>query len=280
MPRYLRAVLLIAAIALLATGAVACKSGKKKSEPAKTSTPAAASDAKTPSGEKTPRPTAPSGTSASPFDSFHFTVDLDFQVDDPAQQDGTLVKGRVEGDFVAPDSHAFTSTFEFFGLSFSEEAVIIGEDAWYRETGSEWRTTTRDDPDVQNALSLTSADPGFLQDPEFESNLSSLDSEDDVKNGVPTRRYTITREQVEALTQLLGESFLEDSAGIEDLEMTVWLEKESGALVRAELSATATAEALGGDSTFNLSEGSTVSIEMTINVTQIDDEGISVEPPI
>ena len=274
MPRYLRVALLIAAIAVLATGAAACKSSKKKAEPARTSTPAATAE------RETPRPTAPSGASASPFDSFHFTVDLDFQVDDPAQPDSSLIKGRVEGDFVAPDSHAFSSTFEFFGLSFSEEAVIVGEDAWYRETGGEWRATTRDDPDVQNALSLTSADPGFLQDPEFESNLSSLDSEDDVKNGVETRRYTITREQVQALSQLLGEDFLQDAAGIEELEMTVWLEKESGAMVRAELSATAGAEALGGDSTFNLSEGATVIIEMTIDVTQIDDEGISVEPPI
>jgi hypothetical protein len=273
MPRYLRAALLFAAIALLATGAVACKSSKK-TEPAKTSTPAATAE------RDTPERTAPSGTGDSALDSFHYTVDLDFHVNDPAEPDSSLVNGQVEGDFVAPDSHAFTTTFEFFGLSFSEEAVIIDDDAWYRETGSDWRPTTRDDPDVQNALSLTSADPGFLQDSEFESNLSSLNSEDDTVNGVEARRYTITREQVEALSQLLGEDFLQDAAGIQDLEMTVWLEKESGALVRAELSATASPEALGGDAPFELSEGATVSIEMTINLTRINDEDISIEPPL
>jgi len=278
MPRYLRAALIVAAIALLATGAVACTSSKKKSQP-QTPTPAA-TERETPSGTATPGATAGPGTSDSPFDSFHYTVALDFQVNDPEQPTSSLVNGQVEGDFVAPDAHSFTSTFDFFGLSFTEEAVIIGEDAWYRETGDDWRATTLSDPDVQNALSLTSADPGFLQDPEFESNLAGLNSEDDTINGIETRRYTITREQVEALAQLLGEDFLADAAGIQELEMTVWLEKESGSLVRADLSATAGPEVFGEDSTLDLSADATVTIQMNINLTRINDEDISIEPPI
>ena len=280
MHRYLRAALLVAAIALVATGAIACRSSsKKKPEPTATKTQAAATSAKrTPAG-KTPAATTTTGASAA-FDSFHYTVTLDFQVNDPAQPESSLINGNVEGDFVAPDSHAFTSQFDFFGLSFSEEAVIIGDDAWYRESDGDWRATTRDDADVQNALSLTSADPGFLQDPEFSSNLSGLDSESDTINGVETRRYHIPKEAIEALSQLLGESFLQDAAGLQDFEMTVWLEKETDSLVRAELTATASPEVFGGDAPFDLSPEATVSIHMTINVTRINDDRISVEPPI
>jgi len=280
MHRYLRAALLIAALALVATGAIACKSGSKKTAATATKTQAAATSAKnTPAGAKTAQPTT--GASASPlFDSFHYTVDLDFQVNDPNQTQGSLIKGKVEGDFVAPDSHSFTSQFDLAGLSYSEQAVIIGQDAWYKEGGSDWRATTRDDADVQNALSLTSADPGFLQDPEFSDNLSALDSQSDTMNGVETRRYFIPKEAVQALSQLLGDSFLKDAAGLQDFEMTVWLENQTGGLIRAELTATASPDVFGADSPFDVSAGSTVSIAMTINLTQLNDGSISIRSPM
>lgn len=280
MHRYLRAALLVAAIALVATGVVACKSSSKKTAPTATKTQAAATSAKnTPAGARTAQPTA--GASASPlFDSFHYTVDLDFQVNDPSQTQNSLIKGKVEGDFVAPDSHSFTSQFDFAGLSYSEQAVIIDNDAWYKDSSSDWRATTRDDADVQNAISLTSADPGFLQDPEFANNLSALDSKPDTINGVETRRYFIPKEAVQALSQLLGDSFLKNAAGLQDFQMTVWLENETRGLVRAELTATAGPEVFGANAPFNLAPDSTVSINMTINLAQINDRSISVEPPI
>jgi hypothetical protein len=272
MHRYLRAALLIAALALVATGGIACKSGSKKTATTATKTQPVSTSAKN---------TPTTGASASPlFDSFHYTVDLDFQVNDPNQTQSSLIKGKVEGDFVAADSHSFTSQFDFAGLSYSEQAVIIGQDAWYKDSASDWRATTRDDADVQNAISLTSADPGFLQDPEFSNNLSALDSQPDTINGVETRRYFIPKEAVQALSQLLGDSFLKNSAGLQDFEMTVWLENQTGGLVRAELTATASPDVFGASAPFNVSPESTVSINMTINLVQINDESISVRPPI
>jgi hypothetical protein len=274
MHRYLRAVLLIAALALVATGGMACKSSSKTTAPTATKSTASG----TPTKAATGQPTSVSG--ASTFDSFHYTVDLDFQVNDPNQTQSSLIKGKVEGDFVAPDSHSFTSQFDLAGLSYSEQAVIIDKDAWYKDSSSDWRATTRDDADVQNAISLTSADPGFLQDPEFANNLSALDSQPDTINGVEARRYFIPKGAVQTLSQLLGDSFLQNAAGLQDFQMTVWLENETRGLVRAELTATASPDVFGANAPFNVSPESTVSINMTINLTQINDHSISVEAPI
>ncbi len=274
MHRYLRAALLIAALALVATGAIACKSSSKKAAPTATKSTASG----TPTMAATGQPTSVSG--ASTFKSFHYTVGLDFQVNDPNQPQSSLIKGKVEGDFVAPDSHSFTSQFQLAGISYSEQAVIIGQDAWYKNSGSDWRATTRDDADVKNAISLTSADPGFLQDPEFANNLSALDSQPDTINGVEARRYFIPKGAVQALSQLLGNSFLKNAAGLQDFQMTVWLENKTRGLVRAELTATASPDVFGANAPFNVSPESTVSINMTINLTQINDESISVRPPI
>ncbi len=192
----------------------------------------------------------------------------------------TFISGQVEGDFVAPDSHSFTSTFEFAGISGSQEVVIIGNDAWTREGAGDWTKTTADDPEVQDATDLTSADPEFLFSEDLAEGIAVLESEPETIDGVETRRYHIPMEAVEAIVGLLGEEFLEDAGGLEEFEMTVWLEEQSGALVRAELNATAGPEIFGGDAGFDLSPDASAIISMTINLTQINDPDIRIEPPI
>ena len=274
--------LLLTSLVLLAGVAFACggDGDDDAAEPTATeeerdTTPAEADD-----GEPTDEPEPTQASSGEPpFDSYHYTVDLAFTVEDAGDTEGTSISGSVEGDFVAPDSHSFTSSFEFAGIGVTQEAVIIGDDAWYREGSGDWTATTVSDPQVQDALSLSSADPGFLQDQEFASDISALDSEAETLNGVETRRYHIPKEAIETLAELLGEDFLEDAAGLEDFEMTVWLEDETGGLVRAEFTATASPDVFGAGAPFDLSAGATVSITMTINVTQINDESIEIEPP-
>ena len=106
---------------------------------------------------------------------------------------------RIEGDFVAPDAHAFTYEFVFAGSSTTEEAVIIGEAAWLREGTGEWEETARDDQDVQRIVSLSSADPDFLVEQDFVSDIQALDGEPDSINGVETTRYVIPRGMVSGL---------------------------------------------------------------------------------
>ncbi len=221
----------------------------------------------------------PSG-GAAPFDSFHYTVDLGFTVTEPGQQEETFISGQVEGDFVGPDSHAFSSSFAFGGLSGTQEVVIIGDDAWIKEAGGDWRKATRADSAVADAIDLTSADPDFLQDPEISDALAALDSEPETINGVDTLRYHIPKSALPALTSLLGEDFLQDVSGLKEFEMTVWLEEETRALVRADLTASATPELLGQDAPFDISPDSTLTVTMLINLTQINDSDINIEPPI
>lgn len=217
----------------------------------------------------------PSG--ALPFDSFHYTVELEFAITVPGEEP-TALSGTVEGDFVAPDSHAFTNRFAFGGLSGTEAVVIIGDQAWTREGEGEWEETASSVLD-ESTTDLTSADPEFFADTSFAEDLAALDSERETINGVETRRYHIPREAVDALVELLGEEFLQDASGLE-LEMTVWLEEESDALVRAEISAIASPEIFGGELPFDLPPEGEVSVSMVVNVTQINDPDITIEPPI
>ena len=215
-----------------------------------------------------------------PFDSFHYTVDLELTIAEPDEGGRSLIALQVEGDFTAPDAHSFVSTFQFSGLSGTEEVVIVGDDAWIRESGGDWTKTTRSSRNIQDAIGLSSADPNFLQNQRFAEDLAALDSERETINGVETRRYHIPKDTIEAVVGLLGEDFLEDAAGLEEFEMTVWLEEESAALIRAELTATASPELFGDDRGFGLVTDGAVNISMIVDVTQINDPEIEIEPPI
>jgi len=272
MPRLLRLVALLLGLLALLAGAAACADGGSTA----TSRSAAGTATEEPADEPTPLDRA-----ASPFESYHYTVDLEFSVEREGADEGGVINGSVEGDFVAPDAHSFHTTFDIGGLSGTEEAVIIGDEAWYRGYGEEWRETTRDDPDVVSAIELTSADPGFLSAGDLAEDLAALDSESEERNGVSTRRYHIPREAVETLIDLFGDEFLQDTSGLQDFEMTVWLEEESGALVRAEFLATASPEIFGDEpSVFDLPPDATLVVSMVIDLSQINDASISIEPPI
>lgn len=281
MPRFPRLLALLIVAPLLAALVAACGDDGDEKEP--TATAPAAEETATEAPPTTPEATEPEPTESAgliPFDSLHYVVDLEITIAQPGEADETFISGQIEGDYVAPDSHAFSNTFEFGGLSGTEEIVIIGDDAWIREGQGDWTATSRLAPEIVNTLDLTSADPGFLSATDLAEGISALDSEPDSVNGVQTRRYQIPKEAIETLSEILGEDFLADTAGLEDFEMTVWLDEETDGLVRAELTATASPDIFGDDAGFNLAEDATVTISMTIDVTQINDPAIEIEPPI
>lgn len=224
----------------------------------------------TPRAERTSTSTG-GGTSLNTFDSFHYTVEIGFTVDG---EDGGIGV-NIEGDYVAPESHSYVQSFSFGGLSGSESAVIIGDDAWSREGEGDWAESS---PSLLNT-DLTSADPDFFSDPEFIDDIAVLDSVDDEVDGREARRYEFTLDQLDAIVAILGDEFLEDLDGVEDLSMTVWVDKEETALLRAELSATASAEALG-DTGLDLEPGQLVTVQMNILVTDVNDDSIEIEAPI
>lgn len=286
--------LIIAAITLALAGAVltACGGGDKNDErPTATARAGSGDDDETPddaeddatatseSGDDdddvTPRAQSTRSSVPGPalhaFDSFHYTVEIGFSVDG---EDGGIGV-NIEGDYVSPDSHSYEQTFSFGGITGSESAIIIGDDAWSREGQSDWEESSLSLLDTD----LTSADPEFFSDPEFIDDIAVLDSEDDEVDGREARRYEFSLDDLDTIVELLGEEFLEDMEGVEDLSMVVWVDKEESALLGAELTATTTAAALG-DSGLDLDPDQLVTVQMTIRVTNVNDDSIEIEPPV
>lgn len=275
--RRFRLSVLVLAGALLFAG-LACGGGNDEKPKATATQEAPTEEADATATETTGGPTETS--TAATFDSYHYTVELNVTIDDPEEAEPAEVRGTIEGYFVAPDSHSFETNYDIAGLSVTQEGVIIGEDAWYREGGAgDWTATTAGDATILDMISLTSADPGFIDDTEFASDISTLGSEPESINGVETRRYHIPKEAIAALGSLLGEDFLQDTAGLQDFEMTVWLEDESNGLVRAEFTASAGPDILGEVAPFDVSPDSVLTIDMTINLTEINDDGIRIDSP-
>src|SRR3989304_5783988 len=108
--RILRLLPLLLVLLLVGAG-VSCKGGGDK-KPAATATERQAPP--TPA-EATGQPTQKPSARAPPFDSFHYAVDLSFNIMQPGQAETALVSGTIEGDYVGPDSHAFSSSFEVAG---------------------------------------------------------------------------------------------------------------------------------------------------------------------
>ncbi len=273
MPRPRLFVLVVLALSLSVV-AFGCKSGGGKKSPTPTSATASPTAA-----DLTPLET-PAGAQALPFDSFHYTVDLSIKVSQPGKADESFISGNVEGDYVAPDSHAYKDNFALGTLTGSDDIVIIGQDAWIRQGQGEWKATTRDASEIASTTGLTSADPTFLAAGDLAGSISALKSENETINGVDTRRYHVPKEAVQTLKDLLGPDFLSSASGLQEFEMTVWLDKATDGLVRAELNATADPSLLGGSSGLNLPAGSTASVSMKINLTKINDNSISIKPPI
>lgn len=214
------------------------------------------------------------------YDSYHYTVDLLVTIDDPAQDEPAQVSGIVEGDYLAPHSHAFKSTYEVAGISATEEGVIIDSDAWYRDGGvGAWTATIANDPMILSRISLTSADESIVDDPEFVSGIAALNSEPEVVNGVNTRRYHIPKDSIDDLGALLGKDFFANASGITDFDLTAWVGEELNGLVRGEMMATTGPEIFGADSPFDVSPDSVVTIQMTINVTRMNDDSIEIGQP-
>ncbi len=245
---------------------------RETTEPDSTRTPRATSTAR--SGDGVPSPLD--------LDSYRFEVDI--EIGDPATPDETLIRGSVSGEFEGPDKHYILNEFEVAGISGRNETILIGDQAWYRDEGEEWAETTLTDSDVESAIQLSSADPEgfFAPDDEFLDDISQLQGESESHNGLDTTKYTITNEDFELLTRLLGEEFLspDEMEGIESLEMTVWVAEEGDYVVGTEITIVGDATALGEDVPAPTAGESTIRIRIAYEITDIDDSSIKVEPPI
>jgi len=287
---------LLALAALMAALGAACGSGGDKKgdgDKATATRSAGSTDDETPERDASPTKRATSKTSTPvkkttaplktrapdpaasiDLDSFHYQVEIAFSVVGETESIG----GTIEGDFVAPDSHSYSQQFSFAGISGSEDAVIIGDEAWQREGESDWEEA---DPDTLNT-DLTSADPDFIAaDTEFIEDIDVLDSEESDVDGRAARKYSFSKNDIDALAELLGDDFIDatDLEDIEDFSMVIWIDEDKDVILRADLKATARATALG-DTGLGIDPDQVVQVKLTLLLTNVNDDSIEIEPPI
>jgi hypothetical protein len=281
-PGALRMVLLGA----VATGAflllAACGGGEEEGEekeaspavPAATETPSEATATVTPTEEAreatatvTPAETqTAAGEIFYGLDSFHYRLEMQAALSGEEEPLGFGITS--EGDYVAPDRHAWSITTDIGSLSLEEEAIVIGESAWYR-SGGDWRETTVDDPDIQDAVDFSTMDPDFFPDLE---DFEGLRGED----GLKVRHYQVSEEAVDFLKSFMD---VEDLEGIEQFSMEFWVASDGGWPVRMIFQGRATAEAMELEG-LGSPEGSLVDFSLRFDVTQVNDPSVTIEPPI
>jgi hypothetical protein len=203
--------------------------------------------------------------------SYRYAVAMTFGV-----VDGGEVRLTIEGEYAAPDSHAYRRSFDLTELSGTEQVVVIGDEAWMREGARGWEEGEVDEIDT----SLTSADPEFISDPDFISDIAARDSVEETVGGRDARLYEFNLDQIREIAATLGERFLEDLEGVEDFTMRIWIDTEFDLVLKAEIDATATRGAFGADGFVQGDLEEVIHGTLTVEVTDVDDDGIEIEPPI
>lgn len=235
-------------------------------------------------GEVTPAPATTPGATAAPaepsaaiaptefVDSFHFTSSVSMTVNGGITLD-------IEGDYQAPDRIACTIGGGIGDVTFAEDKlIVIGDDAWL-DTGSGWERTTASDIDVQTDLDLCPGWAGYWTDLDFVEDLGQQGGgEQETVNDVPAIRYDVGT----AFQELAGLGFVPaELEGVEIEVYDVWLAEDGRWPVALEMIASAEAEALAeamGLPPGEAGEGQ-ASLEMRIDISQVDSPSISVEPP-
>jgi len=272
MMRFSRPVTLLMSLILGAAVFASCSDGGSDVPAPTASPPAAATDP----GQATSEPQA---TPEAAFQSFRYTVDFEATLDSPSAGRVTSLERHVEGVYAAPGSHAFTGAFG--PQSPRHQAVAIGDDAWYREGGGTWQKMALSDLLVLGAVALTSAQPGFLNDAGLEEKLSGLESTPEETDGAAARKYTVPVDQVARVEGFLRSAFFQEVAGLEGFQLTLWVDDASGALLRAELSTTATPAAiLGADAVQDIPPDTRATVALEIRLSQVNDSTIRISPPV
>jgi hypothetical protein len=257
---YLAALLVILAASLL----VACGGGDKEEETASDKAPqaaatAAASPAATPEEEAAEVTSGPAEAFAE-LESYRMKMSLIME-GTTAEAPGTLALD-IEGAFVAPDRSQTHVTAHLDDLKLEEESITVGEQTWVK-TGDNW---VEGEPEFK----LGDFSPGSLVEELGPEQLRLLKPSNETVNGVDTLRYDIDRADVETLRSL--GALLGQDEGLEslpeDFNLSLWLAEDGGWPVRITVSAQGVVD--GSDE---------LSIDLSMDVTDVNDPDIEIEPP-
>ncbi len=176
-------------------------------------------------------PTAQNG-SALPLERYRYVVTLTLrEQNDKASEVVITTRGR----FQSPDRHALTYTVQLDEGATSRSAVLIGDDAWFRQGEESWRKISKDDPKLAELMgsAFSPNRPDFLGGPQFrqiQDSVLRLPSTEEAVNGVPANHYRVGeagREFFEAF--LTYDAILRN---VDDMSWDLWLAKDGGWPVR------------------------------------------------
>lgn len=252
--RYLA--LILAATLLGGLALAACGGGDDKEAEAP---PAAAGGAEgTTEAVEAPAPT----DAFAELESYRYALTISLEGADLADEGLGSASFDLTGSFVAPDRSQARIEGDLGGLALEEETITIGDRSWVR-SGDVWE---------EGEASFDTADlapnaffAGF--DPE---ELKIITPTEETANGVDSLRYSVDEadiEQLQALANVFGGSdSLEDLP--EEFSFDLWLAKDGGWPVRVVMTARGAAE------------GAAVAVELSMDITDVNDPDIEIEPPI
>ncbi|MEX2159075.1 MAG: hypothetical protein WEB04_06685 [Dehalococcoidia bacterium] len=267
----MRASLAVILASLIIGVAIACGGGASNNAP--TATAPVVTPAPIATGEPGPTPEPA-------FQSFAYEVQFVAAIESASSQPITSIERRAEGLFQAPGSHAFGGGLGVVGQTPGHQAVVIGDQAWYREGDGAWQQITTTAFLQLGASALTSAQPGFLNETAFEGKLEGLDFTTEESAGVTAHKYSVPADEVNRIGSLLRIAFIQDISQLENVVLTAWTSEETGALVRFELSTLAPPAAVLGQVPENIPADAKARVTLHVELSRINDSSIRISPPI
>jgi hypothetical protein len=248
---------------LILLGAIvlsACGGGGKEEGAAKDKAPAAAATA-----AATPEEGAAEIT-LGPSEAFaklqSYRMNMRFVLEGTASEAPGALALDLEGAFVAPDRSQTHVNARVGELQLEEESITVGGQTWVK-TGDNW---VEGEPQFQ----VSDLSPGSLLQELGPEQLRLLKSSKETINGVDSLRYSIDRADIETLRSLgalLGQDGdLENLP--EEFNVGLWLAEDGGWPVRITMTARGAMD--GGDE---------MSLDFSVDVTDVNDPGIKIEPP-
>jgi hypothetical protein len=258
--RYLAAALVLLGAIILS----ACGGGGKDEETAKDEAPAAATAGAT--AEATAPATA-TGVTTGPAEAFaelkSYRVNMRLVMEGDATATPGAMALDLEGSYVAPDRSQVHVNAHLGELALEEESITVGAQSWVK-TGDTW---VEGKPQFQ----LGDLSPGTLLQELQPEQLRLLKPSKETVNGVNSLRYSIDRADVETLRSL--GALLGQDASLDNLpdqfNVDLWLAEDGGWPVRLTMTAHGATNA-GGE----------MNLDFSLDVTNVNDPGVKVEPPV
>jgi hypothetical protein len=269
--RYLAALLIVLSAIIVS----ACGGGGKEKEAATGEAPEAAATAvATTTASLTTTAANPSATpeeeatavTSGPAEAFaklkSYRMNMRFTLEGTAAEAQGALALDLEGAFVAPDRSQTHVNVHLGDLQLEEESITVGGQTWVK-TGDNWVEGT---PEFE----VGDLSPGALLQELGAEQLRLLKPSKETINGVDSLRYSIDRADVDSLQGLGalfgGDGDMENMP--QDFNVDLWLAEDGGWPVRITMTAQGATDS-----------GDEMSMDFSVDVTDVNDAGIKIEPP-